>query len=138
MFQLRDFYKNDYNNLIIRTIYIYIYIYINIVLYHIAFLWHARVFELSGILMECLNFKIGLFKCITENKNQHLALKKVLHSPHVNWLLHMVVVWDPHIAFLWHASVFRVPWHLNGILRFPKWARAIQVDYRKQQSTPGP
>ena len=37
--------------------------------------------EFSGILMECLNFKIGLrlFKWITENNNQHLALKKALH-----------------------------------------------------------
>ena len=37
--------------------------------------------EFSGILMESLNFKIGLrlFKWITENNNQHLALKKVLH-----------------------------------------------------------
>ena len=46
---------------------------------HNAFLWHARLF--SGILMECLNFNIGLrlFKWITENNNQHLVLKKALH-----------------------------------------------------------
>ena len=45
---------------------------------------------------------------------------------------------DPHNALLWQAELFRVLWHLNGMLKLQNWARAIQVDYRKQQSTPGP
>ena len=71
-------------------------------------------------------------------------------------LKNMVVVWHLHIAFLWHASAFKVclhsivfhvlwhpnhslvRWHPNGIIRFPKWARAIQVHYRSQRSTPDP
>ena len=35
---------------------------------------------------------------------------------------------DPYNASLWHASVFRVLWHLDGMLEFQNWAR----DYRKQ------
>ena len=45
---------------------------------------------------------------------------------------------DPYNVFLWHAKLFRVLWHLNGMFKFQHWAQAIQVDYRKQQSTPGP
>ena len=39
--------------------------------------------EFSGILTECLNFKVGhrLFKCITEVNDQHLAPEKALHNP---------------------------------------------------------
>ena len=36
---------------------------------------------------------------------------------------------------LQHPNHSLVRWHPNGIQR---WARAIQVDYRGQQSTPGP
>ena len=44
----------------------------------------------------------------------------------------MVLARDPHSASLWPACVFRDLWHLNGIIRFPKRAQAIQVNYRSQ------